>query len=88
MLQDEYTLLQQIDFPKDLRKLKQNELPKLADELRNYIIDVVAEHGGHLGASLGVVEITARSSTLVKSAIFLRSLSGNNFCDRQINISG
>tara|TARA_Y100000782_G_scaffold115237_1_gene156115 strand:- start:753 stop:2645 length:1893 start_codon:yes stop_codon:yes gene_type:complete len=58
MLQDEYTLLQQIDFPKDLRKLKQNELPKLADELRNYIIDVVAEHGGHLGASLGVVEIT------------------------------
>ncbi|QWX83816.1 1-deoxy-D-xylulose-5-phosphate synthase [Cellulophaga sp. HaHaR_3_176] len=52
------SLLDQINSPKDLRLLKQVELPRLAKELREFIIDIVATKEGHLGASLGVVEIT------------------------------
>jgi len=51
-------LLQQINNPKDLRKLSKNQLTKVAKELREFIIDVVATKEGHLGASLGVVELT------------------------------
>ena len=51
-------LLQKINSPEDLKKLSRNELPQLCDELRQYIIDVVSVHGGHFGASLGVVELT------------------------------
>ncbi len=51
-------LLQQISSPEDLRKLSRDELQTVADELRQYIIDVVSVHGGHFGASLGVVELT------------------------------
>ena len=51
-------LLDTIYHPKDLRKLKPNQLPVLAKELREFIIDVVATKEGHLGASLGVVELT------------------------------
>jgi 1-deoxy-D-xylulose-5-phosphate synthase len=52
-------LLSKINIPEDLRKLiTDDELPQLADELRQYIIDVVSEKGGHFGASLGVVELT------------------------------
>jgi 1-deoxy-D-xylulose-5-phosphate synthase len=52
-------LLAQIDKPADLRaKLKEKELPCLCKELRQYIVDIVSEKGGHFGASLGVVEIT------------------------------
>ncbi|NQY67163.1 MAG: 1-deoxy-D-xylulose-5-phosphate synthase, partial [Flavobacteriales bacterium] len=51
-------LLKQITAPSDLRKLDAEKLPQVCDELRNYITDVVAEKGGHLGASLGVVELT------------------------------
>ena len=51
-------LLKAINCPRDLRKLKKNQLPKLSDQLRQYIIDIVSENGGHLGASLGVVELT------------------------------
>ena len=51
-------LLQQIDSPADLKKLTRDQLQPLADELRQYIIDVVSVHGGHFGASLGVVELT------------------------------
>jgi len=51
-------LLSKINSPSDLRKLSKNDLPKLSDELRQFIIDVVSEKGGHLGASLGVVELT------------------------------
>src|SRR5210317_1039438 len=47
-----------IDSPKELRLLKQEDLPKLAKELREFIIDIVATKEGHLGASLGVVELT------------------------------
>ncbi|MDP3353364.1 MAG: 1-deoxy-D-xylulose-5-phosphate synthase [Flavobacteriaceae bacterium] len=51
-------LLNQIDCPKDLKKLSENQLPQLAQELRDFIIDIVATKEGHLGASLGVVELT------------------------------
>ncbi len=51
-------LLKQIGSPEDLKKLTRDQLQLLADELRQYIIDVVSVHGGHFGASLGVVELT------------------------------
>lgn len=50
--------LPQINFPSDLKKLSLNQLPHLASEIRKFIIDVVATKEGHLGASLGVVELT------------------------------
>ena len=52
------TLLDQINYPKDLRKLKKNQLNQVSDELRKELINVVSETGGHLGAGLGVVELT------------------------------
>ena len=51
-------LLQNISYPKDLRALSKDQLPQLAQELRDFIIDIVAVKEGHLGASLGVVELT------------------------------
>ncbi|HSU26880.1 MAG TPA: 1-deoxy-D-xylulose-5-phosphate synthase [Chitinophagaceae bacterium] len=51
-------LLKTIDSPADLRKLSREKLHQVCDELRQYIIDVVSVHGGHFGASLGVVELT------------------------------
>ncbi len=52
--------LEQIEFPNDLReKFKEEDLPQVADELRQYIVDVISEIGNsHFGASLGVVELT------------------------------
>lgn len=52
------TLLEHIQSPNDLRKLTPAQLPKLAKELREFIINIVATKEGHLGASLGVVELT------------------------------
>jgi 1-deoxy-D-xylulose-5-phosphate synthase len=54
----EGNLLQHIQNPDDLRKLSPEQLPQLAAELRRFIIDVVSVKEGHLGASLGVVELT------------------------------
>ena len=51
-------LLQTIDSPDDVKKLPREKLHQVCDELRQYIIDVVSVHGGHFGASLGVVELT------------------------------
>ena len=51
-------LLDQIDVPADLRKLPEQDLRQLADELRTELIDAVSITGGHFGASLGVVELT------------------------------
>jgi len=53
-----YKYLDKIDFPSDLKKLKLNELKILSKELRTELIEVVSETGGHLGAGLGVVELT------------------------------
>ena len=52
------TILDNITFPEDLRKVPQKDLPKLAKELRDFIINIVATKEGHLGSSLGVVELT------------------------------
>lgn len=51
-------LLPHIDTPSDLKKLTLEQLPILAQELRDFIIDIVSTKEGHLGASLGVVELT------------------------------
>ncbi len=51
-------LIKQINFPADLRKFKKDDLRKISDELRDELVDVVSETGGHLGAGLGVVELT------------------------------
>jgi 1-deoxy-D-xylulose-5-phosphate synthase len=51
-------LLQQINYPSDLKQLKEEDLKQLSQELRQYIIDIVSVNGGHFGASLGVVELT------------------------------
>ncbi len=51
-------LLDKINYPSDLRKLKKNQLEQFSEELRSELIDVVSETGGHLGAGLGVVELT------------------------------
>jgi len=51
-------LLDKIDIPSDLRKLNEDQLVQVSNELRQYIIDIVSVNGGHFGASLGVVELT------------------------------
>jgi 1-deoxy-D-xylulose-5-phosphate synthase len=51
-------LLDQINFPSDLRGLNDSELVHLAEELRSDTISIVSETGGHLGSSLGVIELT------------------------------
>jgi len=51
-------LLSHIDTPEDLKKLDKSQLQQVCNELRQFIIDCVSVHGGHFGASLGVVELT------------------------------
>lgn len=53
-----YKYLDKITFPEDLRKLNVSELPELCDELRDFIINETAHNPGHLGASLGTIELT------------------------------
>ena len=53
-----YKHLDKINFPKDLRKLKKEDLKDVCNELREFIINSISENGGHFGASLGVVELT------------------------------
>ena len=54
----EYPLLNEINSPEDLKKMPEVDLQKLAKELRSFIIEIVSTKEGHLGASLGVVELT------------------------------
>jgi len=53
-----YKYLDNINFPSDIKKLSQSELKVLAKEVREELIDAVSETGGHLGAGLGVIELT------------------------------
>ena len=53
-----YNLLEKVKYPADLRKLKKKELKQLSRELREELINAVSTTGGHLGAGLGVVELT------------------------------
>ena len=52
------SILSNIQYPSDLRKLSLDQLPELAKELRDFVINIVATKEGHLGASLGVIELT------------------------------
>src|SRR5690242_6973621 len=54
----ETPLLDTVQYPTDIRKLSKEQLPELADELRQETISAVSVTGGHLGAGLGVVELT------------------------------
>ncbi|HET9571378.1 MAG TPA: 1-deoxy-D-xylulose-5-phosphate synthase [Bacteroidales bacterium] len=58
MTNDTTNILSTIDFPSDLRELSIRELPQVCNELRNRIIDELSSNPGHLGANLGVVELT------------------------------
>ncbi len=53
-----FPLLESIDEPADLRLLSESQLPALCAELRGYVVDSVSRTGGHLGASLGTIELT------------------------------
>ena len=53
-----YKFLENINFPSDIKNLSQAELKIFAKEVREEMIDAVSETGGHLGAGLGVVELT------------------------------
>ncbi|NHO32432.1 1-deoxy-D-xylulose-5-phosphate synthase N-terminal domain-containing protein, partial [Acetobacter fallax] len=53
-----FPLLDRVDYPVDLRNLSTDQLKQVADELRSETVDTVSTTGGHLGASLGVVELT------------------------------
>ncbi len=53
-----YPRLARIDSPADLRQFEEGELPAIAQELRDYLIESVATSGGHFGANLGVIELT------------------------------
>ncbi len=55
---DKYPLLDKIVTPADLRKLDQNQLPQVADELREYLLQAISKSGGHFSAGLGCVELT------------------------------
>ena len=54
----DYKFLKDINFPSDLRKLSEGDLQEVSNEVRKEMIDAVSETGGHLGAGLGVVELT------------------------------
>ena len=58
MSNSDFTLLNQIQFPADLRKLRIDQLPQVCDELRQDIIEKVSKNPGHFASSLGVVELT------------------------------
>jgi len=53
-----YKLLNDLKFPKDLKKLRRSQLQDVSDELRQQTIEIVSKTGGHLGAGLGVIELT------------------------------
>ena len=57
-MKNEYKFLNQINFPSDIKKLSEKDLQKLSDEVRQEMIEAVSKTGGHLGAGLGVVELT------------------------------
>ena len=53
-----YPLLDTIQHPAQLRALDRKQLPQLAEELRNFLVDSVSRTGGHLSSNLGTVELT------------------------------
>ena len=57
-MKKDYKYLKNINFPSDIKKLSEDQLKELSEEVRHEMIDAVSETGGHLGAGLGVVELT------------------------------
>ena len=53
-----YPVLDKVNFPSDIKKLTDEQIKELATDVRHYLIDAVSKTGGHLGANLGVVELT------------------------------
>ncbi|MBX9811073.1 MAG: 1-deoxy-D-xylulose-5-phosphate synthase [Burkholderiales bacterium] len=53
-----YELLKSINYPHELRQLEKSQLPRLADELRQFLVESVSQTGGHLSSNLGTVELT------------------------------
>ena len=51
-------ILNTIQYPEDLRKLKLNQLPQLCEELRQFVINELSQNPGHFGSTLGVIELT------------------------------
>ena len=51
-------ILDEINYPKDLKKLNLKQKEQLANEIREYIIEIVSKNGGHLASNLGIVELT------------------------------
>ena len=62
-----YPLLERIEGTADLKALCEYQLPQLAQEMRDYLIETLAPIGGHLGAGLGVVELTIALHYLLDS---------------------
>lgn len=60
----EEKMLEEINSPQDLKKLTLQQKKKLAEEIRNYIIEIVSKNGGHLASNLGVVELTIALHTV------------------------
>lgn len=54
----EYKFLNKIDTPEDLRKFSVDDLPRISEEVREFMVDTITKVGGHFGAGLGVVELT------------------------------
>ena len=57
-MKQNYKFLDKINFPSDISKLSESDLQSVSDEVRKEMISAVSETGGHLGAGLGVVELT------------------------------
>ena len=57
--------LENINSPADLKKLKREDLPKLAEEIRERLLQVISKTGGHLGSNLGIVELTLAMHTFL-----------------------
>ena len=60
----EKTILENINSPEDIKNLTSSELEKLAGEIREKIVETVAQNGGHLASNLGVVELTIAIHTV------------------------
>lgn len=62
-----YPLLDKINSPEDFRRIERSELPRLAAEIRSFLVDTVSKTGGHLASNLGVVELTLALHTVFTS---------------------
>lgn len=57
-MSSKYPLLDQVNYPEDLKRIPKDKLPQFCQELRQFVIEVISQHPGHFAATLGVVELT------------------------------